>query len=145
MEQPLNLASTGHRVINAVVDTATFLAFWLLTSFAAMFVATKIGVNLNEINEDEAIAVLGIGVVPIFWGYYILTEHFFGKTLGKILTGTRVVNKLGNRPTFGQIVGRTLARSIPFEYFSYLATPEGLHDQISGTRVVKNKKTTPNK
>lgn len=75
--------------------------------------------------------------VPTFWGYYLLSEFLWQRTFGKILTRTKVVTITGGKPTFLQILGRTLSRSIPFEYLSYFVTMTGIHDRLSGTRVIK--------
>ncbi|MEM6265057.1 MAG: RDD family protein, partial [Bacteroidota bacterium] len=66
-------------------------------------------------------------------------EAAFGKTPGKFVTKTQVVNKDGGKPTPGQLIGRTFARFIPFDAFSFLASnPVGWHDSLSKTRVVKD-------
>jgi uncharacterized RDD family membrane protein YckC len=55
-----------------------------------------------------------------------------------LITGCKVVNEKGGRPSFGQILGRTFARLIPFEAFSFLGTTgRGLHDSVAKTFVVK--------
>jgi uncharacterized RDD family membrane protein YckC len=71
--------------------------------------------------------------------YYTTLEYFFGFTIGKLITGTRVVDRLGKRPSFGQIVGRSLARWVPFDVLSFLGSNPagGWHDRWSGTRVVR--------
>src|SRR5262245_45459412 len=108
-----NLARQGTRLINAIVDTISWMALWLLLSFGLIF----LGYDQTIVDEaGEQIPAIPIIVLPIFWGYYILAEYFFQRTLGKLLTRTKVVTKTGDKPTFGQIVGRTLSRSIPFEY-----------------------------
>ena len=81
----------------------------------------------------------GSGVL-VTVGYYALLESVFGLTLGKLFTGTRVVREDGGRAGILKILGRTLARMIPFEPFSVLAggdPPVGWHDSLSGTRVVR--------
>jgi uncharacterized RDD family membrane protein YckC len=70
-------------------------------------------------------------------GYYIIFEGAFGWTVGKLITGTRVIRFDGRKPRFPQIVGRTAARFIPFEPFSLLGGGNGWHDSMSGTRVVR--------
>ena len=42
--------------------------------------------------------------------YYLPLEGLTGRTLGKLVTGTRVVNADGMKPTFNQILGRTFSR-----------------------------------
>ncbi len=44
--------------------------------------------------------------------YFVVTEWLWGRTLGKLLTGTIVVNEKGNRPSLGQIFVRTLFRLV---------------------------------
>ncbi|MDF3067611.1 MAG: hypothetical protein K0R38_3212 [Polyangiaceae bacterium] len=71
-------------------------------------------------------------------GFYLFFEGMFQATPGKFITRTRVVDLDGNKPGFGQILGRTLARFVPFEPFSFFSsTKDGWHDRWSGTRVVQ--------
>ena len=68
--------------------------------------------------------------------YYVILEGMTGRTLGKLITGTKVVNERGEPPSFGQILGRTFSRFIPFEVFSFLAEDgRGWHDSVPGTYV----------
>jgi uncharacterized RDD family membrane protein YckC len=95
-------------------------------------------------SDDEAFLnttgyLLGI---TMLLGYYIVMEGMFQRTIGKMITGTRVVRIDGGRPSLGQVVGRTFARLIPFEAFSFLGGngyPVGWHDSLSGTRVVRSR------
>lgn len=72
--------------------------------------------------------------------YYTLMESTTGTTIGKLLTGTRVVYEAGRPITFGQAVLRSLSRIVPFEAFSILFAddddPRGWHDRWPRTRVV---------
>jgi uncharacterized RDD family membrane protein YckC len=65
-------------------------------------------------------------------------EVAFGATVGKLITGTRVVSADGGSARAGQVIGRTFARIIPFEPLSFLVgdTTTGWHDSLSGTKVV---------
>jgi uncharacterized RDD family membrane protein YckC len=131
----LNLAGQGTRLINCIIDMVCIFIIWLL--FSAISLAIVIYLDYFNIDDEQIIIIPALIILPIFWGYYILTEFLFQQTLGKVLTKTMVVTIDGNKPSIGQFIGRTLSRSIPFEYFSYLATASGLHDQISGTRVIR--------
>jgi uncharacterized RDD family membrane protein YckC len=74
----------------------------------------------------------------LFLLYYFAQEALFGRTIGKLITGTVVINASGGRPSTGQVLGRTLARVIPFEALSALGTPPTpWHDSLSKTRVVR--------
>ncbi|MBI3134530.1 MAG: RDD family protein [Bacteroidetes bacterium] len=75
----------------------------------------------------------------IFIIYFVVMEHTTGKTVGKMMTGTHVVNHKGQKPTLGQIVGRAFARLIPFEAFSFLGEKGiGWHDSLTKTYVIKD-------
>jgi uncharacterized RDD family membrane protein YckC len=77
-----------------------------------------------------------VGIEAMFL-YYLFFEGVFARTPGKLVTGTRVVARDGAKPRFRQIVGRTFARLVPFEPFSFLTSARtGWHDDWSGTRVV---------
>ncbi len=75
-----------------------------------------------------------IGIVLF---YYIFFEGFFGWTPGKLVTRTKVIGKSGAKPDFGEVVGRSLLRFMPFEIFSYMGKSAlGWHDRWSGTMVI---------
>jgi uncharacterized RDD family membrane protein YckC len=131
--EPANLidASTGVRLANLLLDYFAFLALTFAVSFVLVMLVRASGGRFPK----ELSQVLGI----VLWtGYYIFFEGAFGWTVGKLITGTRVVNRAGGKPRFGQIVGRSFARLVPFEAFSFLGAPgNGWHDKWSGTRVVR--------
>lgn len=57
-------------------------------------------------------------VIIVFGGYYIPMEYFFGKTIGKYITKSKIVNRDGSRISFKSAVIRYLCRWIPFEFAS---------------------------
>ncbi|MFT5243176.1 MAG: putative RDD family membrane protein YckC [Glaciecola sp.] len=69
--------------------------------------------------------------------YYTTIETLTGRSLGKYITKTKVVLYDGSKPTFNEILVRSLCRIIPFEHFSFLGEEgKGWHDSISKTYVV---------
>lgn len=73
--------------------------------------------------------------------YYFTMEVFTQRSIGKFITGTKVITDEGDKPDSGFIIRRTLCRLIPFEAFSFFGSPgTGWHDTISGTVVVDAKK-----
>jgi uncharacterized RDD family membrane protein YckC len=76
--------------------------------------------------------------VLITVGYYVAFEAIFARTPAKWITKTRVIDQDGGTPTFTQVLGRSLARFVPFEPFSFLFNVRGWHDRWPGTRVVKH-------
>lgn len=72
--------------------------------------------------------------------YYLLMETITGTSLGKIVTGTIIVDDAGEQAGFGSLLSRTFARLIPFDSLSFLFGKRGWHDSLSDTYVVRSKK-----
>lgn len=70
--------------------------------------------------------------------YYTLLEGSKGKTLGKLITKTKVVTEDGDPITYKQAFLRTLCRFVPFEPFSAFFGLTMWHDQWTKTVVVKD-------
>jgi ABC-type lipoprotein export system ATPase subunit len=72
--------------------------------------------------------------------YYVLFEGIFGRTIGKMITGTKVIVKDTRfKPSFLSIIIRSLSRVIPFEFLTFFSRhPAGWHDTFSNTLVVKS-------
>lgn len=71
--------------------------------------------------------------------YCFLIEYVTkGRSIGKFITGTKVVMLDGSIPTAAVLFRRNLYRLIPFDVFSFLFS-KGIHDSISKTRVVMKK------
>ena len=130
-------ASSGRRLANLLLDYVGYLLLSFVVGFAIALIEALIGTE----GAIERVPDLLFGIV-IYLIYYIPQEALSGKTLAKLITGTRVVSVVGTRPTWKQIVGRTFSRMIPFEPFSFLrgGNPVGWHDRLSNTRVIKDRK-----
>lgn len=66
--------------------------------------------------------------------YFPVMETCFGGALGKLATGTRVVNLHGGRPAWWQSIVRTLLRLVEVNPFLFGAIPAGLIVLLSGHR-----------
>jgi uncharacterized RDD family membrane protein YckC len=128
---PTEPASRGQRFLNLLIDLVGYFAF-------AIVVTVVVGLAYPPFLESSsALGDYAFGFIVIT-SYYALSEGLFGRTLGKLVTRTWVVSESGGKPTFWQILGRSAARSIPFEPFSFFgAEPTGWHDRLSETRVVR--------
>ena len=117
-------ASRGQRFLNLIVDSIAL---------------SVIGGLRGIVSPGESLAHAIVASTLTSLAYHALLEGFYGRTLGKFVTGTRVVSADGSRASWGQIIGRSFARFIPFEPFSFFgrAPPVGWHDSLSGTRVVR--------
>ena len=109
---------------------------WLFTMLCTFILGVALGI-LGNTTWHRNVAVAQLLGMFLFTFYYVVFEAAFGWTVAKLLTGTRVVDKDGHKPGFLKVLGRSLARSVPFEPFSFLGrTGIGWHDRWSGTRVV---------
>ena len=134
VSQPMELASTGQRFGNYLLD----VVFTYVCAFIAGVVLY--GIGLGDVIDRTNNTLLGI---ILFLLYYVPQEAVVGWTLGKLITGTRVVREDGSPISFAQALGRSLCRFIPFEAFSFLGgngKPVGWHDSISKTRVISIRK-----
>lgn len=102
----------------------------------------------------DGIALFGVGFVvglvigdPGFLGYgisfiyFLVLEGSTGKSLGKMVTGCKVVTEYGDRPDYGAVALRTIIRFIPFfDAISVFFRSDGRmwHDLWSKTYVVKD-------
>ena len=71
----------------------------------------------------EFLAVIGLLAVL---AYYPVTEGVWGRTLGKLVTGTIVVNREGRKANFGQVMLRTALRLIEVNPFFLGGIPAGV-------------------
>jgi uncharacterized RDD family membrane protein YckC len=124
-----HLAGSGKRFLNLLIDA---VAYYLLAAIAGVILALT--GNLSVATGPLSSNVIAFFIILL---YYIVMEATTGATLGKLLTKTRVVTEQGEKPSFGQIVGRSFARLIPFDAFSFLGGNPGWHDNLSATFVVK--------
>lgn len=120
------------RFFNLIID---YIGFFLLSIIVGIAVGVFFGDAGIEYLESVPDFALGLSIVL---GYYIALESLSGRTLGKLITGTKVVNEQGDKPSLLQILGRSFSRLIPFEAFSFFGSEgRGWHDSFSKTYVVK--------
>lgn len=131
-------ASGGKRFLNYIVDLVCGIGFILLL-FAATGVLEAFGVIGGV---EDWLESLGTLEERVFFSlllslYFILMEGLFGRTIGKLITGTKVIGLDGLHPGWGTIILRSLARLVPFEPFSFLGSEgSGWHDRWTDTRVI---------
>jgi hypothetical protein len=121
-----NKVSALTRFIHFIVDTIVWLIIAAILTFP-----------LNA--KDDLQMLLGyLLLFTSFMGYYTFMETKYQKTIGKFMTKTKVVNKNGSKPEVGDIVRRTFYRLIPFDRISFLFSPNGFHDRLSDTTIIKD-------
>jgi uncharacterized RDD family membrane protein YckC len=128
------IASRLRRFLNLLIDTAGYVVLAVIVGGVIAVIYPPF--LANESTLQSYLFAIGVNLL-----YYLPSEAVFGRTLGKLVTRTQVVSMSGEPPTFWQIVGRTFARLIPLESFTFLQrSGVGAHDSMSRTRVVLTKR-----
>jgi uncharacterized RDD family membrane protein YckC len=70
--------------------------------------------------------------------YYLFFESIFGRTPGKWVSYSKVVNKLGNKPAFFNILIRSATRLIIIDMFFIPFLDKPLHDFFSNTELIES-------
>jgi len=130
---PVEPAKRDQRLVNLLIDIVILvLGFFMLVQFLpyvfapfSLFFSSPIG--------------LLVFIVLFIFLYYALCEGMFGKTLGKMVTRTKVVNESGLPASGQQVFVRTICRFIPVDPFTFFTKDaRGWHDKLSKTKVVKD-------
>ena len=110
------------RLYNFLIDSLVF--------FVIVMIFTML---LNEYVAQEDLKYI---MISVYYLYYFIMEWTSGQTVGKMITKTTVVaSDTHKKPTAFSILIRTLCRLIPFDFFSYLFIPVGIHDRLSKTEL----------
>jgi uncharacterized RDD family membrane protein YckC len=124
-------ASRGRRFANLLVD---YVAFLLVSVVIGIFLGIS---GYGRVFTDMGVVGRDVYGVGLMFAYYFGLEATTGRTLGKMVTGTIVVNEEGGKITPRQAALRTLCRFIPFEAFSFFSSnARGWHDSLPHTYVV---------
>jgi uncharacterized RDD family membrane protein YckC len=134
----LNTASKGKRFTNFIIDRIVLLVLSLgFGIFLGVVLALVSPAALTIMEEGNFLMEYFLAFV---FGtiYYSLLEGLTGRSVGKLITKTRVVNEEGGSPSFSSVFLRSLCRYIPFDAFSFLGDDAiGWHDTLSKTRVIE--------
>lgn len=135
------LTSDRDRFFNCVIDFVFIFILIFVVSILIGIIGIIFQWDVYRIWEET---IIDLGGVVIYFSfamlYYLIFEVFFGRTIGKFITGSIVVNENGLKPGFGIICLRTLYRLIPFDPLSFLTMSGRIwHDSLSKTYVVEKK------
>ena len=128
LQKLANLVPLKIRFYHLLVD---YIGLYIFAIFASVLL-TYLGYGgfIQALPEK----ILGI---LLYFGYFFFMELMYGKTLGKFITKTKVVDYQKQKPTTNQIFIRSISRLIPFEPFSFFGKrPVGWHDSFSRTYVI---------
>ena len=127
-------ANKGLRFLNYLIDLVAVIFILAIVLIILSFTSEALGLTISEesILFDLFIYVL---VVIIYFLIEFVTK---GRSLGKLITGTKVVMIDGTEPTTKDYFVRNLCRIIPFDALTFLGE-NGWHDKISKTTVVRKR------
>lgn len=133
-------ASHGKRFANLLVDTVMqLIVFFIVLVFMAANAQAK-GDKMFIANLEKNTILQYTITMAIALFYYNVFEIVGGRTVGKLITQTIVVDENGEKPNSETILVRSLCRLIPFNVLSFLGIyGRGWHDTISKTYVVNKK------
>lgn len=128
----LKPASKLNRLINFTVD---YLFIIMISTF--FFLAYQTIFYTSRSGQGDAEATYYFIYLITYFGYYLTGETIWQRTIGKILTRTRVVTRNNSKPGFRQILVRSWIRTISIDILSFLWAQNGHHDKLTDTIVVK--------
>ncbi len=138
-------ATTGQRFLNFFIDN--IIMNYGLSFLTGALIGGVLGVIAPEFLNEAALgentwSFLALSMCIGYFNYvvyYTLCEKLFkGKTLGKLITGTRAVRQDGTELSFKDSFLRSLSRLVPFEPFSAFGG-HPWHDTWTNTMVIKSK------
>jgi uncharacterized RDD family membrane protein YckC len=135
------LASPGERVLSGFID----LAFVSLIQLTLFYLTTHLVAQRLGALPASAVVAMGLVGAVLAAGYFLFFWSLSGQTLGKLLTGGRVVNAggegaLGISRAAIRLVGACLSLLPLGAGFMGLWTDterRGWHDRMAGTKVVR--------
>lgn len=137
-ENQYELAGIGQRIVNYLIDV---IVFYIVIIIIGAIMGVAFASSFAEGGDDSAgfVGITYLVVFAVFFGYYILLEGGKGKTLGKMVTKTKVVMNDGSPVSHSKAFIRTLCRLVPFEFLSVFGGGQMWHDKWTDTMVVKDK------
>lgn len=139
-----NKSSLGLRFANLIIDRvvvfALFFLFGLFSSITYQLLNIEFFINITD--KLSNLSKIGDMILTstVYFLYLLLMEYFTkGRTIGKYITGTKVISTDGAEPSFRDYFIRNISRFVPFDALSFFGT-NGWHDSWSNTRVINVKK-----
>ncbi len=138
-------AGTAKRFANYIIDV---IVFYIVVFFLAIVVAIIDPELLSWMEgTDAGTNVLNSLVSLLLYGIIMGTTEALtrGRSLGKLITGTRAVHTDGSSINMQTAFWRGLCRAVPFEAFSALSSPSyPWHDKWTNTYVIDIKQSVLN-
>ncbi len=134
-------ASNGLRFANFMIDSIVFIIATIVLLFTFGFVCIMMGHEIPQylVADDlgsKLLKNLTSSIIFILL-YTVLEASSGGYTVGKLITGTKVIREDGGKVSLGDALKRSLIRYVPFDALSIFFSERMWHDKWSKTMVIK--------
>jgi uncharacterized RDD family membrane protein YckC len=137
-------ASTSQRFCNFLIDGILVqyaMAFLggIALGVVLLLTSSEAAADYGEDSSPGLIVITYLMILLLDLAYFTLCEKLFGgRTLGKLITGSKAVREDGTSLTWKDACLRSLSRMVPFEPFSALGGAPW-HDRWTKTTVVRTR------
>ena len=145
-ESQLLFASFRKRALAFIVDFAIILAITL----AIMFIPQVFSMSITTVSGS--ISTVLFVTIGLLWLYSTLLEGFNGQSIGKRITGLKVIRTDGKRMSYDHAAVRNFGKVLPLLLFDIYfgwrlknITFKRYFDKFSGTTVIDLRANTPQK
>ncbi|KAB1230305.1 RDD family protein [Chryseobacterium viscerum] len=138
-----NRSQKWARFANLLIDRLVIVLIFLVYGFISSIIYeltgnyffVNIAYKMSEVDRLTDILITS----TVYFIYTLLIEYFTkGRSIGKYITGSKVICIDGTEPTFNDYLIRNISRIVPFDVLSFLGE-NGWHDKWSETRVINIK------
>ncbi len=142
-EEEFERASSGKRFVNYLIDV---IVFYLLMFCLGIVIALISPTSLDDIGSDNTSFGLVDRILSlILYALYmsIVEALFKGRSLGKLITGTKAVNLDGSNISLSTAFARGFSRAVPFCALSAFGNPcNPWQDRWTNTMVITLRSST---
>jgi len=135
-------ADAGKRFLNYVIDLLLFYVLFFTVGVVIALLSPSALESLESAETPGFVLVDRLLTLVLYALYMSVIEALFkGRSLGKLVTGTRAVNLDGSRISTGTAFARGFSRAVPFCVFSAFGSPSNpWQDKWTDTMVVEERK-----
>lgn len=117
-EPTFKLATILQRLLNFIIDIVAFYILNLFLGLLGGLLAVLLKFEGQRFPGGSVQLLFLFAFIASYILYYTLLEGAKGKTLGKLITKTKVVQVDGSALGYKKAFVRTLCRLVPFEFIS---------------------------
>ena len=133
-------ATAGKRLANYIIDLVMFYLLAFLVGIGIALVHPEVFEGMDDDSFNLGAQLLTLMCYALYMA--VVEAIFKGKTLGKLITGTRAVNLDGSKISTKTAFTRGLCRAVPFCAFSALGSPcDPWQDRWTDTMVMDEKQS----